>query len=103
MHRRNLRVRRRGDRRARGALVALFVVTGGCTALEDYSVRMAERSCQDVPVCTVEGPQGTSLSPCMYGRDGAIYPGDSGWPYTTPGVCDVVVDGKVTSSRELPK
>lgn len=94
---------RSGPRRKRrvlasAALVATFA-TCACTAVEDYSVRVAERSCATLSVCTVYGPGGEHLSPCISRPGQTIYPGDPRWPYTTPGVCDVVRDGRVVSSR----
>lgn len=83
-------------------LTLLAAAAGGCAAVEDYSVRMAERSCASLQVCTVYGASGETLSPCISTNAGAIYPGDPRWPYTTPGVCDVVRDGRVVSSREAP-
>lgn len=82
------------------ALIALAsAVLSGCTSLEQYSVRVAEQSCSAVSVCTVYGQNGESLSPCTnVGRE-TVYPGDPRWPYTTPGVCDAVRDGKVVSTR----
>ena len=80
-------------------LVTLPLVLAACSALESYSVRVAEQSCDDVLVCTVYGDRGKVESPCIStGRD-TIYPGDPRWPYTTPGVCDAVRDGKVISTR----
>jgi hypothetical protein len=80
--------------------IGLLLVASGCTAMEDYSIRMAERSCAALNVCTVYGPSGEHLSPCISTDAGSIYPGDPRWPYTTPGVCDVVRDGRVVSSRD---
>jgi hypothetical protein len=98
--------------RERGAIsarriVALAVIAatagalGGCTSLEQYSVRVAEQSCDGVSVCTVYGPNGKYLSPCTSEGRQTIYPGDPRWPYTTPGVCDAVRDGRVVSTREV--
>lgn len=75
----------------------------GCTAIENYSVRAAENSCATVSVCTVYGQSGEYLSPCMAEGRQTVYPGDPRWPYTTPGVCDVVRDGRVVSSRDGDK
>lgn len=80
--------------------VAMLLAVSGCTAVEGYSIRMAERSCAALNVCTVYGPHGEHLSPCISTDAGSIYPGDPRWPYTTPGVCDVVRDGRVVSSRD---
>lgn len=83
-----------------GALVAVAsVVSSGCTSLEQYSVRVAEQSCDAVSVCTVYGQNGEYLSPCTNIGRQTVYPGDPRWPYTTPGVCDAVRDGKVVSTR----
>lgn len=81
-------------------MAAILVVASGCSGIEGYSVRMAERSCSALQVCSVYGASGVALSPCISTNAGAIYPGDPRWPYTTPGVCDVVRDGRVVSSRE---
>src|SRR5262249_5531489 len=90
-------------RKTAGWLAAATVVAAaaGCAAVKDYSVREAEESCADVQVCTVYGRDGERQSPCAPVVDGGgmMYPGDPSWPYTSKGVCDVVVDGKVTSSR----
>ena len=80
------------------AAVALALV--GCASIEAYSIRVAER-CEDVSACTVYGPSGEHLSPCISTGRQTIYPGDPHWPYTTPGVCDAVVGGKVISTREM--
>jgi hypothetical protein len=89
---------------ARSALAVFVVivttVTIGCTSIENYSIRQAE-DCSAASVCTVYGPNGQSFSPCVWTNRQAIYPGDPRWPYTTPGVCDAVRDGKVVSTREL--
>ena len=87
---------------ARCLAIALVAAACGCSAIQSYSVRAAEESCSSLSVCTVYGPNGEHLSPCtQYGRM-TIYPGDPHWPYTTPGVCDAVVDGQVVSTRSLP-
>jgi hypothetical protein len=80
-------------------VIALTIAIAGCAALEAYSIRVAER-CEDVSVCTVYGPSGEHPSPCISTGRQTIYPGDPHWPYTTPGLCDAVVDGKVVSTRE---
>jgi len=82
------------------AVIASILPTG-CTSLEAYSVRQAE-DCGAASVCTVYGTGGESLSPCVWTNRQAIYPGDPRWPYTTPGICDTVRDGKVVSSRKPP-
>ncbi|MBY0275131.1 hypothetical protein K2Z84_07315 [Candidatus Binatia bacterium] len=78
-------------------------LAGGCSSLEQYSIRVAERSCAALSVCTVYGPQGKYLSPCTMRGQQTVYPGDPSWPYTTPGVCDAVRDGRVVSTRDDPK
>lgn len=83
------------------AITATALAAVGCTSLEAYSVRAAERSCEAVSVCTVYGSSGEHLSPCTYVGKMAVYPGDPRWPYSTPGVCDAVRDGKVVSTRDL--
>ncbi|HZR81179.1 MAG TPA: hypothetical protein VFD92_08780 [Candidatus Binatia bacterium] len=80
--------------------LGLVCTSSGCAAVERYSVRAAENSCEAVSVCTVYGPNGETLSPCTYWGKMTIYPGDPRWPYTTPGVCDAVQDGRVISTRE---
>lgn len=90
----------RPSRLLRATAVVTTLAAAGCSAMESYSVRMAERSCDALNVCTVYGPEGAHLSPCIATNGGAIYPGDARWPYTTPGVCDTVRDGRVVSSRE---
>jgi len=83
-----------------GALVAaMSVLANGCTSLEQYSVRVAEQSCDALSVCTVYGENGETTSPCTNVGRQTVYPGDPRWPYTTPGVCDAVRDGKVVSTR----
>jgi hypothetical protein len=77
-----------------------MLLATGCTSIESYSVRAAEETCGNVSVCTVYGASGTSLSPCLPTGRETIYPGDPRWPYTTPGVCDAVRDGKVVSTRQ---
>jgi hypothetical protein len=81
------------------ASFTLAAASAGCTSIERYSVSAAEKSCDSVSVCTVYGPSGTSLSPCISEGRQTVYPGDPRWPYTTPGVCDAVRDGKVVSTR----
>jgi hypothetical protein len=81
----------------------LAAATSGCSAIEKYSVRAAENSCGAVSVCTVYGQSGEYLSPCVSAGRQTVYPGDPRWPYTTPGVCDVVRDGRVVSSRDGDK
>jgi hypothetical protein len=85
--------------------IAVIVATaggiGGCTSLEQYSVHAAEQSCDALSVCTVYGPNGKYLSPCTYEGRQTVYPGDPRWPYTTPGVCDAVRDGRVVSTRDV--
>ena len=87
----------------RASLAALLgaasVAPIGCTSLEQYSIRVAEQSCDAVSVCTVYGQNGETLSPCTNVGRQTVYPGDPRWPYTTPGVCDAVRDGKVVSTR----
>jgi hypothetical protein len=80
--------------------VIATIVSIGCASLETYSIRQAE-DCGAASVCEVYGPNGQSLSPCVWTNRQAIYPGDPRWPYTTPGVCNGVRDGKVISTREL--
>ena len=83
-------------------VTAAALALAGCTSLERYSVRAAEASCADVEVCTVDGPGGEQLLPCTSTPDErVVYPGDVAWPYTTPGVCDTVQDGRVVSTRAL--
>jgi hypothetical protein len=84
------------------ALVAAGVASA-CTSLEQYSVRAAESSCDALSVCTVYGPSGEYLSPCTWVGHQTVYPGDPRWPYTTPGVCDAVRDGRVVSTRQEAK
>lgn len=86
--------------RARWILAACTLAVAGCSSLEAYSVRTAEESCASLGVCTIYTSDGKQLSPCIQTNDGTIYPGDMNWPYTTPGVCDAVRDGKVISTRE---
>ncbi len=50
-------------------------------------------------ICTVYGQNGKTLSPCTNVGRQTVYPGDPRWPYTTPGVCDAVRDGKVVTTR----
>jgi len=50
------------------AVVVATSAICGCTALEDYSIRAAERSCATLSVCTVYGPSGEHLSPCISSR-----------------------------------
>jgi len=88
------------QRRLAGAVLFASLVAAGCTSLEAYSIRQAE-DCAAASVCTVYGANGESFSPCVYTNRQAIYPGDPRWPYTTPGLCDTVRDGKVVSSRNF--
>ena len=80
--------------------VAAAMLLASCAAVEKYSVAEAEQSCQDVSVCTVYDATGTHESPCLMVGKTAMYPGDPRWPYTSPGVCDAVRDGKVISTRQ---
>lgn len=84
-------------------VAASCALAGGCSSLERYSVRAAESSCSALSVCTVYGPNGEVLSPCTTIGRQTVYPGDPSWPYTTPGVCDAVRDGRVVSTRDDAK
>lgn len=85
------------------AVAAVGGIICGCSSLERYSIRAAENSCASLSVCTVYGPTGKVLSPCAMMGNETVYPGDARWPYTTPGVCDAVRDGRVVSTREDPR
>lgn len=98
-----MRLRQLLRRAATTRVTAASLLLCGCGSLERYSVRAAENSCGALSVCTVYGPNGEFLSPCTTIGRQTVYPGDPRWPYTTPGVCDAVRDGRVVSTRDDPK
>jgi hypothetical protein len=73
----------------------LALLGGGvasCTALKEYSRRVARNACRSAGSCTVYDDTGKHQEPCWPTPDGPMaYPGNPGWPFER-GVCDTVSD-----------
>jgi len=88
--------------RARLAIILSAAMAGcllpSCTALHEYSRRVARQACASMDTCLVYDRTGKHEVPCYAAPDRVVYPGDSGWPFE-PGICDSVPTDKAQMSE----